>query len=72
MLKVKVVDNTFYRYPFVKTRNIALWNWHEETTSLSSTHYICAGSGNKEEIILTSTHFKKFSVYIMYIKVYNI
>jgi hypothetical protein len=60
MLKVKVVDNTFYRYHFVKTRNIAFWNWNEETTSLSSTHFICAGSGKKEEIILTSTYLKNF------------
>jgi hypothetical protein len=60
MLKVKVVDNTFYRYHFVKTRNIAFWNWNEETTSLSSTHFICAGSGKKEEIILTSTYLKFF------------
>jgi hypothetical protein len=28
-------------------RNI--WNWNEETTSLSGTHYICAGSGREGE-----------------------
>jgi hypothetical protein len=46
MLKVEVVNNTFCSYLF-EIHDIVFWNWNVETTSLSSTHYICAGSETK-------------------------
>jgi hypothetical protein len=35
--------------PFVKIHNTVFWDWKGEASSLSSTHYVCAGSGRQGE-----------------------